>query len=314
MIRCTDRTPASGYCAGCRGAIAAKRRWRARHGRWQHYGGHDDDPRNGQPADSRHGGPGGLFYRDQPYACDPVVVEPRRPRSRPSGRRLAPSPAAPAAPPSGPAVPARQIGYPHKQIDFVVFVDLGVGDAFTGVVKCFKLPIHDRRIHIHHRRRGLILGKGSASAALAALLQARGYKVRLRKLDYLNVDPGTMSPTQHGEVFVTDDGAETDLDLGHYERFTGVPARKTDNVTTGRIYTNVIEKERRGAIWARYVQVIPHVTDAIKEFTLSDVHDEDFVLCEIGGTVGDIEGPCAFSKPSASSATNLARHAQCSSI
>ena len=134
------------------------------------------------------------------------------------------------------------------------------------------------------------LGKGLASAALAALLQARGYKVRLRKLDpYLNVDPGTMSPTQHGEVFVTDDGAETDLDLGHYERFTGVPARKTDNVTTGRIYTNVIEKERRGDYLGATVHVIPHVTDAIKEFTLSDVHDEDFVLCEIGGTVGDIE-------------------------
>ncbi|NBP73175.1 MAG: CTP synthetase, partial [Alphaproteobacteria bacterium] len=130
------------------------------------------------------------------------------------------------------------------------------------------------------------LGKGLASASLAALLQARGYKVRLRKLDpYLNVDPGTMSPTQHGEVFVTDDGAETDLDLGHYERFTGVPARKTDNVTTGRIYTNVIEKERRGDYLGATVQVIPHVTDAIKEFALSDVSDEDFVLCEIGGTV-----------------------------
>jgi len=134
------------------------------------------------------------------------------------------------------------------------------------------------------------LGKGLASASLAALLQARGYKVRLRKLDpYLNVDPGTMSPTQHGEVFVTDDGAETDLDLGHYERFTGVPARKTDNVTTGRIYTNVIEKERRGDYLGATVQVIPHVTDAIKEFALSDGSDEDFVLCEIGGTVGDIE-------------------------
>jgi CTP synthase len=134
------------------------------------------------------------------------------------------------------------------------------------------------------------LGKGLASAALGALLQARGFRVRLRKLDpYLNVDPGTMSPTQHGEVFVTDDGAETDLDLGHYERFTGVPARKTDNVTTGRIYTNVIEKERRGDYLGATVQVIPHVTDAIKEFALNDVQDEDFVLCEIGGTVGDIE-------------------------
>ncbi|MFT5488407.1 MAG: CTP synthase, partial [Alphaproteobacteria bacterium] len=134
------------------------------------------------------------------------------------------------------------------------------------------------------------LGKGLASASLGALLQARGYRVRLRKLDpYLNVDPGTMSPTQHGEVYVTDDGAETDLDLGHYERFTGVAARRTDNVTTGRIYTNVIEKERRGDYLGATVQVIPHVTDAIKEFALSNVDDEDFVLCEIGGTVGDIE-------------------------
>ncbi len=134
------------------------------------------------------------------------------------------------------------------------------------------------------------LGKGLASASLGALLQARGYRVRLRKLDpYLNVDPGTMSPTQHGEVYVTDDGAETDLDLGHYERFTGVPARKSDNVTTGRIYTNVIEKERRGDYLGATVQVIPHVTDAIKEFVVRDVTDEDFVLCEIGGTVGDIE-------------------------
>lgn len=134
------------------------------------------------------------------------------------------------------------------------------------------------------------LGKGLASAALGALLQARGYKVRLRKLDpYLNVDPGTMSPYQHGEVFVTDDGAETDLDLGHYERFTGVSARKTDNITTGRIYSEVIAKERRGDYLGATVQVIPHVTDAIKDFVLSDITDEDFVLCEIGGTVGDIE-------------------------
>ncbi|MGB0671024.1 MAG: CTP synthase [Rhodospirillales bacterium] len=135
------------------------------------------------------------------------------------------------------------------------------------------------------------LGKGLASAALGALLQARGYKVRLRKLDpYLNVDPGTMSPYQHGEVFVTDDGAETDLDLGHYERFTGVAARQSDNVTTGRIYSNVIAKERRGDYLGATIQVIPHITDAIKEFVLSDITDEDFVLCEIGGTVGDIEG------------------------
>lgn len=134
------------------------------------------------------------------------------------------------------------------------------------------------------------LGKGLASAALASLLQTRGFKVRLRKLDpYLNVDPGTMSPYQHGEVYVTDDGAETDLDLGHYERFTGVASRRSDNITTGRIYSNVIAKERKGDYLGATVQVIPHVTDAIKEFILSDITDEDFVLCEIGGTVGDIE-------------------------
>lgn len=134
------------------------------------------------------------------------------------------------------------------------------------------------------------LGKGIASASLGALLQARGYKVRLRKLDpYLNVDPGTMSPTQHGEVFVTDDGVETDLDLGHYERFTGVPARRGDNVTTGQIYSTLIAKERRGDYLGGTVQVIPHVTDLIKAFILNDTDDDDFVLCEIGGTVGDIE-------------------------
>jgi CTP synthase len=134
------------------------------------------------------------------------------------------------------------------------------------------------------------LGKGLASAALGALLQARGYKVRLRKLDpYLNVDPGTMSPYQHGEVYVTDDGAETDLDLGHYERFTGVPAKKSDNVTTGQLYMDVLAKERRGDYLGATIQVIPHVTDAIKAFAKSDLSDEDFVLCEIGGTVGDIE-------------------------
>ena len=134
------------------------------------------------------------------------------------------------------------------------------------------------------------LGKGLASAALGACLQARGFKVRLRKLDpYLNVDPGTMSPYQHGEVYVTDDGAETDLDLGHYERFTGVASRRGDNITTGRIYSNVISRERRGDYLGATVQVIPHVTDAIKEFVKSDLSDEDFCLCEIGGTVGDIE-------------------------
>ncbi|MFT9087066.1 MAG: CTP synthase [Acetobacter okinawensis] len=134
------------------------------------------------------------------------------------------------------------------------------------------------------------LGKGIASAALAALLQARGYKVRLRKLDpYLNVDPGTMSPYQHGEVFVTDDGAETDLDLGHYERFTGVNASKEDNATTGRIYSDVIVRERRGDYLGATVQVIPHITDAIKDVVVANTDDLDFVLVEIGGTVGDIE-------------------------
>jgi CTP synthase len=134
------------------------------------------------------------------------------------------------------------------------------------------------------------LGKGLSAAALGALLQARGFKVRLRKLDpYLNVDPGTMSPYQHGEVFVTDDGAETDLDLGHYERYVGVAARRSDSVTTGRIYSTVIGRERRGEYLGATVQVIPHVTDAIKEFIQADLDKEDFVLCEIGGTVGDIE-------------------------
>jgi len=135
------------------------------------------------------------------------------------------------------------------------------------------------------------LGKGLASAALGALLQARGFRVRLCKLDpYLNVDPGTMSPYQHGEVFVTDDGAETDLDLGHYERFTGRPASQADNITTGRIYQEIIAKERRGDYLGSTVQVIPHVTDAIKEFVVTGNEGIDFVLCEIGGTVGDIEG------------------------
>jgi CTP synthase len=135
------------------------------------------------------------------------------------------------------------------------------------------------------------LGKGLAAAALGALLQARGFKVRLRKLDpYLNVDPGTMSPYQHGEVYVTDDGAETDLDLGHYERFTGVSAHQGDNITTGRIYSNVIQKERHGDYLGATVQVIPHVTNEIKDFIGAVDDDSDFVICEIGGTVGDIEG------------------------
>ncbi|MFN3946164.1 MAG: CTP synthase [Allosphingosinicella sp.] len=135
------------------------------------------------------------------------------------------------------------------------------------------------------------LGKGLMAASLAALLQARGYKVRIRKLDpYLNVDPGTMSPYQHGEVYVTDDGAETDLDLGHYERFTGVPARQSDNVTSGRIYQGIIAKERRGDYLGATVQVVPHVTEAIKDFIRADIEPElDFMICEIGGTVGDIE-------------------------
>ncbi|MGD9811531.1 MAG: CTP synthase [Sphingobium sp.] len=134
------------------------------------------------------------------------------------------------------------------------------------------------------------LGKGLMAASLAALLQARGYRVRIRKFDpYLNVDPGTMSPYQHGEVYVTDDGAETDLDLGHYERFTGVSARQSDNVTQGRIYQTIIAKERRGDYLGATVQVIPHVTDEIKAFALAETEDLDFILCEIGGTVGDIE-------------------------
>ena len=134
------------------------------------------------------------------------------------------------------------------------------------------------------------LGKGLMAASLAALLQARGFKVRIRKFDpYLNVDPGTMSPYQHGEVYVTDDGAETDLDLGHYERFTGVSSRQSDNITSGRIYRDIIAKERRGDYLGATVQVIPHVTDAIKAFALADQGDHDFILCEIGGTVGDIE-------------------------
>ena len=134
------------------------------------------------------------------------------------------------------------------------------------------------------------LGKGLLSASLGALLQARGFKVRIRKFDpYLNVDPGTMSPYQHGEVYVTDDGAETDLDLGHYERFTGVSSRQSDNVTTGRIYRDIIARERRGDYLGATVQVIPHVTNAIKEFALAEIEGLDFVICEIGGTVGDIE-------------------------
>ena len=134
------------------------------------------------------------------------------------------------------------------------------------------------------------LGKGLSSASLAYLLQSRGYKVRIRKLEpYLNVDPGTMSPFQHGEVFVTDDGAETDLDLGHYERFSGISSKQSDNITTGQIYSDVLKKERKGKYLGKTVQVIPHVTDRIKEFIKNDINNEDFVICEIGGTVGDIE-------------------------
>ena len=134
------------------------------------------------------------------------------------------------------------------------------------------------------------LGKGLSSASLAYLLKSQGYKVRLRKMDpYLNVDPGTMSPFQHGEVFVTDDGAETDLDLGHYERFTNISSKQSDNITTGRIYSDVIKRERRGGYLGKTVQVIPHITNRIKEFIKKDITDEDFVICEIGGTVGDIE-------------------------
>ena len=135
------------------------------------------------------------------------------------------------------------------------------------------------------------LGKGIVTASLASLLRSRGIKLKIRKLDpYLNVDPGTMSPFEHGEVFVTDDGAETDLDLGHYERFTGVAARYTDSVSSGRIYSNVLEKERRGDYLGKTIQVIPHVTNEIKEFISIGEDEVDFMLCEIGGTVGDIEG------------------------
>ena len=134
------------------------------------------------------------------------------------------------------------------------------------------------------------LGKGLSSASLGYLLKSQGYKVRIRKMDpYLNVDPGTMSPFQHGEVFVTDDGAETDLDLGHYERFTNISAKKNDNITTGKIYSDIISKERKGDYLGKTVQVIPHVTERIKQFINKDIKNEDFVICEIGGTVGDIE-------------------------
>jgi CTP synthase len=165
-----------------------------------------------------------------------------------------------------------------------------VGGAWRGPDRAFTGDFMARYIFITG---GVVssLGKGLASAALGALLQARGYSVRLRKLDpYLNVDPGTMSPFEHGEVFVTDDGAETDLDLGHYERFTGVPARKTDSISSGRIYMNVLEKERRGDYLGRTIQVIPHVTNEIKDYLRIGEDEVDFMLCEIGGTVGDIEG------------------------
>lgn len=154
-------------------------------------------------------------------------------------------------------------------------------------------PLHQSKTRFLFVTGGVVssLGKGIASAALASLLQARGYKLRIRKLDpYLNVDPGTMSPYQHGEVFVTNDGAETDLDLGHYERFTGVDARQSDNITAGRIYQNVLTKERRGDYLGGTVQVIPHVTNEIKDFVTHDIDDLDFLIVEIGGTVGDIEG------------------------
>ena len=134
------------------------------------------------------------------------------------------------------------------------------------------------------------LGKGLASASLASLLQLRKFKVRIRKLDpYLNVDPGTMSPYQHGEVFVTDDGAETDLDLGHYERFTNLSANKSDSISSGKIYSNVLRKERKGDYLGATIQVIPHVTDEIQKFIHSDLSNEEIVIYEIGGTVGDIE-------------------------
>jgi CTP synthase len=153
------------------------------------------------------------------------------------------------------------------------------------------------------------LGKGLLAASLGALLQARGFSVRIRKFDpYLNVDPGTMSPYQHGEVYVTDDGAETDLDLGHYERFTGVDGKQSDNITTGRIYRDIIARERRGDYLGATVQVIPHVTNAIKEFALSETDGIDFIICEIGGTA------CRSSKRFASCATTLAATGRCRCI
>ena len=134
------------------------------------------------------------------------------------------------------------------------------------------------------------VGKGIVSSSLASLLKLSNYKVRIRKLDpYLNIDPGTMNPSQHGEVFVTDDGAETDMDLGHYERFTGIISKKSDNITSGKVYEEVLRKERKGEYLGSTVQVIPHVTDEIKKFIKKDLKSEDFVICEIGGTVGDIE-------------------------
>ena len=155
------------------------------------------------------------------------------------------------------------------------------------------------------------LGKGLASASLASLLQHHGYKVRIRKLDpYLNVDPGTMSPYQHGEVFVTDDGAETDLDLGHYERFTGVTSKQSDNITSGRVYQKIINKERKGEYLGATVQVIPHVTNEIKKFISNDITDEDFIICEIGGTVGDIESlPFLEAEPTPASSSGIGRPA-----
>jgi hypothetical protein len=161
-------------------------------------------------------------------------------------------------------------------------------------------------VHFHHRRRGLLAWQRSHGGLLAALLQARGYKVRIRKFDpYLNVDPGTMSPYQHGEVYVTDDGAETDLDLGHYERFTGVPARQSDNITSGRIYRDIIAKERRGDYLGATVQVIPHVTDAIKAFALADTEDS-ISCCARSAARWATSKACPSSKRSASCATSWA--------
>ena len=212
-------------------------------------------------------------------------------KSRAKGRELRPFNVMPYELEIGMEIVVQAFGKPNDLSSYTQAQDSSVLFGLVEFNSCgLKLGSHDA-VYFHHRRRGLLTWKGLASAALGALLQARGNKVRLRKLDpYINVDPGTMSPYQHGEVFVTDDGAETDLDLGHYERFTGRPATRHDNITTGRIYQDILTRERRGDYLGATIQVIPHVTNAIKDFIREGNDGYDFVLCEIGGTVGDIEG------------------------